>query len=510
MVPQGRPPGNVLPTQSAAVSSGRAHANVAGSIAEPLRALLGHDVSDWPRHGLELCKERTVRSVLRGHLADTPIHAKVWRADTLADRARDAVRRGRGEREAGNLAKARAMGLPVVEALAFGAAEDRGQLRSFVVTRTVVGAVPFTFAAPAAVQRRTGALLREVHDRGLDLADLHPGNLLVDGEGAPWLLDLTSLRQAGTLSLPRRAAALALFCQVLDGGALDATARELMAGYREAGPALRDDFARELMLATHRWRAHGLASFGRRSTRDCRHTEVQGRRRGQPRWFWHRLLGDDAEALRATCRAFAGAEPPPLRQGRRGAVWLTADVAVKQRDRGAARSLWRGAYWLLFAGVATARPVALCLETGRGLVFTQRLAGPTLAEELAGGAKDAPATARSLGNQVGRLHAHCLRNRDLKFDNLIRDARTGDICMVDLDGVRRCRGDDTRGLGADLGRLFAAFLAAGSPGGTTALLAFLRAYLRAHRRLLRRPAWRRIRRHAERRAREWASAHANG
>ena len=37
---------------------------------------------------------------------------------------------------------------------------------------------------------------------------------------------------------------------------------------------------------------------------------------------------------------------------------------------------------------------------------------------------------------------------------------------------------------------------------------FLGAYLRAHRRLLRRPAWHRIRRHAERRAREWASAHA--
>lgn len=508
MVPQGRPPGNVLPTQSAAVTSGRARADAAVTIAGPLRALLGFDVADWPQHGLEVCKERTVRTVLHGRLGDSPVHVKVWRADTLADRARDAVRRGRGEREADHLAKANALGLPTVEALAFGTAEDRGQLRSFVVTRTIAGALPFTFAAPAAVHHRVGALLRTVHDLGLDLADLHPGNLVVDGHGAPWLLDLTSLRQGGPLSLRRRAAAMALFCQALDGGALDAVAAVLRTGYHEAGPELPAGFPRELTLATHRWRAHGLAAFGRRGTRDCRHTEVQGRRRGQPRWFWHRLLGKDGEALRTACRAFAAAEPQPLRLGRRGAVWVTPDLAVKQRDRGAARSLWRGAYWLQFAGVATAQPIALCLETGRGLVFSRRIVGPTLAEELAAGGVDATATARSLGNQIGRLHAHCLRNRDLKFDNLIRDPHTGEICMVDLDGVRRCRGDDTRGLGADLGRLLAAFTAAGAPGGTRTLLAFLRAWLRAHRRLLRRPAWRRIRRHAERRAREWASAHA--
>jgi len=491
--------------QSVALTNGRAHANVVATIAEPLRDLLGRDVSDWTDHGLELCKERTVRSVLRGHLAGVPVHVKAFRADTLADRARDAVRRGRGEREADNLVKAGAMGLPVVEALASGAAVDRGQLRSFVVTRTVGGAVPFTFATPAAVQRRVGALLRTVHDLGLELSDLHPGNLLVAADGAPWLLDLTSLRQTGTLPLPRRAAAMALFCHELDGGALDPAARELLAGYRAAGAALPAAFARELTLATHRWRARGLLAFGRRSGRSCRHTEVASRRRGQPRWYWH--LADGAAAWREACTAWRHSPPPPLRSGRRGAVWLGDDLAVKQRDRGAARTLWRAAYWLLFARVATAPPVALCLDPGRGLVFTRRLPGPTLASELAAGAVDARALARSLGTNVGRLHAHGLRNRDLKFDNLIHDPHTGEVCMVDLDGVRRCRGDDTRGLGADLGRLLAAFTGAGRPGGSGAVRSFVGAYLRAHRRLLRRPAWRRIRRQAERRAREWASAH---
>ncbi len=506
MVPQGRPPGNDPPMQSAALTSGRAHATAATAIAEPLCGLLAHDVSDWQGHGLELQKERTVRSVLRGELAGVPVHVKVFRADTLADRARDAVRRGKGEREAANLAAARAMGLPVVEALASGAAADRGQLRSFVVTRTVAGAQPFSFDLPAAALRQVGALLRTVHDRGLELADLHPGNLVVDADGNPWLLDLTSLRQVGPLPLRRRAAAMAMFCQDLDGGALDPAARELLAGYRAAGPTLPPELPHELTLATHRWRAHGLLAFGRRSTRSCRHTEVASRRRGQPRWFWH-LPGDSA-AQRAACTAFLAAEPTPLRRGRRGAVWLTSDLAVKERDRGAARTLWRAAYWLLFAKVATAPPVALCLATARGLVFARRLPGPTLAARLATGTVDAGAIARSLGTQVGRLHAHGLRNRDLKFENLVQDPDTGEICMVDLDGVRRASATDTRGLGADLGRLFAAFAAAGSPGGTATVRCFVGAYLRTHRRLLRRPAWHRIRHQAERRANEWASAHA--
>lgn len=507
MVPEGPSPGNVPALQSAAVTSGRARAQVAAALAEPLRELLGHDVATWSQHGLELCKERTVRSVLRGPLGGVDVHVKVFRADTLADRARDKLRRGRGEHEAKNLARAAALGLPVVEALGSGIATDAGELRSFLVTRTVAGALPFTFAQPAAVQHRVGALLRRVHDLGLDLDDLHPGNLVIDDHGQPWLLDLTSLQHAGTLSLRRRAAGLARFCQHLDAGALDPAASELRSGYLAAGATLPATLARELTLATHRWRAHALAAFGRRCARSCRHTEVPPRRRGQPRWLWHRLVPGDVAALRTQCLAFVGGEPEPLRRGRRGAVWLTGELAVKQRDRGAARTLWRSSYWLLFAGVAAPAPVALCLLTARGLVFTQRLTGPSLAAELAAGSVDVAAAAASLGRNVGRLHAHGLRNRDLKFDNLIRDPDRGEVCMVDLDGVRRASTTDTRGLGADLGRLLAAFRGAGSPGGSATLRRFLFAYLRAHRGLLQRPQWARIRRQAERRAREWASAH---
>lgn len=509
MVPQGPTRGNDRLPHSVAVASGRARATTLAAIAAPLTALLAHDVATWDTHGLERIKERTVRSVFRGALAGVPVHVKVFRADTLADRARDALRRPRGGHEAANLLRAAGLGLPVAEPLAYGAAEDGGQLRSFVVTRTIDGAAPFSFACDEATRRRVGALLRSIHDAGVEPGDLHTGNLLLDGDRAPWLVDLTAVRFAGPPSLPRRAAALATFCQDLDGGSLDPGATALLAGYLAAGP-LPPSFRRELELATHRWRARALRAFGRRATRSCRHTFVPERRRAEPRWHWHLANGGEDETVRERCRALQRDPGQPLRRGRRGAVWLHGDLAVKERDAGAARDLWHANYLLSFARVPIAPPVALCLHGGVGHVFCRRLAAPTLAAEVAAGRIDARAAtvaAASLGNSVGRLHAHGLRNRDLKFDNLVRDPASGIVHIVDLDGVRLGAATDTRGAGADIGRLLAAFLAAGSPGGIATQRAFVRAYVRANRRLRRRPPLRRILRRAEQRAGEWASAH---
>ena len=412
-------------------------------------------------------------------------------------------------REAGNLQHARELGLPAVEPLAHGFVQTAEQRRSFVVTRSVQGA-PFDFAAASTeVLARVGALLRRVHDRGVAPGDLHPGNLLVDAAGQLHLLDFTSLRLVGELDLRARAKALAFFCQALDGGALDRTAKALLAGYQAAGAGLPATWRRELELATHRWRAAALPAFGRRAQRECKHTTVGEVRRGVPRWVWH--LGDvPVAASRTAVDAFFAAPPQPCKQGRRGAVWLLDRLVVKQRDAGAAQKLWRASYWLLAAGVAAATPIAMRWHTGLGHVISARIGTRSLAEELAANALDAAAIAeatRSIGNQVGRLHAHGLGNRDLKFDNLVRRPSDAEVCMVDLDGVRRRSATETRGRGHDLGRLLASFRAAGQPGGTAMLRTFLRSYLRAHRRLLQRPPLRRLLRVAAQRAGEWASEH---
>lgn len=507
MVPQGPTSGNESLPQSTTIAGGRAVAWQ--GVAEPLASLLEFDVSDWADHGLQRIKERTVRSVFRGRLGAAAVHVKVFRADKLSDRARDALRGERGAREAAHLLRARELELPAVEPLAFGMARDRGSERSFVVTRSLADARTFDFGLPAETRARAGALLRRMHDIGALASDLHPGNLLVGGDGEPWLIDLTSFRHGGEPSSKQRAAALALFCQQLDGGPLDPAARPLLASYRDRG-RLPPDFDDLLVAATRRWRAAALPAFGRRSERACRHTAVEPRRRGRAQWFWF-LGGEDgdAEAERASARALADAPPEPAKSGRRGAVWLADGLVMKQRAQSLARKLWRASYWLLFARVPTPQPVALRLFRGVGHVVTARVDGPPLGEELERGVDAATVTALAadLGRSVGRLHAHGLRNRDLKLDNLVRVPGTTRVLMTDLDGVRRKAPSDTRGRGADLGRLLAAFRAAGEPGGARAVAAFVRGYLRAQRGLLVTSPIRRILRRAEQRAGEWASAH---
>ena len=95
----------------------------------------------------------------------------------------------------------------------------------------------------------------------------------------------------------------------------------------------------------------------------------------------------------------------------------------------------------------------------------------------------------------------------MKFENLIRNPETGEVNMVDLDGIRRKTPFDSRGQAADLGRLLAAFRAAGEPGGLRSIARFERAYNAARKCLLIGPINRRVRRLAEARASAWASAH---
>lgn len=472
--------------------------------------MLAADVDAWPGRGFTVHKQRTVRTVLVGALDGVAMHLKVFRADKLSDRARDALRGARGEREFRNLERVRQLGLPTVEPLAYGMTMAGEELRSFVATRTFADAAPFCFEQPARVMQAAGALLRRLHDAGELPGDLHPGNLLVDAAGDLCLVDLTSITHRGEPSLAERAAALAFFCKDLDGGALDPAARPVLNGYLQAGAPIGGDFERELMLATHRWRAGALPSFGRRAERSCLHTELGEHRRGVPRWYWFVGEGGLQPGDRARLQEFVVGSPPPDKSGRRGAVWLTEELVVKRRDKGAAQKLWIAAYWLLFAGVDAPTPLALCTWQGQGFVFARRSGPRSLAEELQAGALDAAAidaTARRLGRCLGRLHAHGLRNRDLKFENLVREPATGKVHMVDLDGVRKNAVPDQRGAGADLGRLLAAWRHAGEPGGNRTLRTFLRAYLRCQHALLRHPPIGRVLRRAEQRAGEWRQRH---
>ena len=512
MVPQGLAPGNDPLPQSTAIHAPRCRGVVASSFADALKPLF-LQLPDTP--GLAEVKHSTVRTVLRGQVGGVDIHLKLYRAVTLSDRARDALRGDRGTREAQNLIRASQLDLPVAQPLACGSLADaeRGS-RSFLVTRTIPGAHQFSFDLGEETLIHTGRLLRRMHDRGLLPGDLHQGNVVVDERGLPFLLDLTSARHGGEPNLAQRAASLAFFCHPLDGGPVDPAAEPLLLAYLAAGRALPDAFAAELHKAARLVRHRALSSFHRRWSRECKHTSMPKHRRGEFRWHLHQLADPaDRAPLHDACRNFVREPGAPDKTGRRGSVWLLPDIAVKQRGQGDARHLFQAMYWLLFAGVGQPEPVALATRYDRGYAFARRIPSASLDQELATGRlspQERLVAARSLGRSVGRLHAHGLRNRDMKFENLVRDPASGALLMADLDGVRRKDCDDPRGQGADLGRLLAAFLAAGRPGGSSSVFAFVRAYLRARQRLLQPAPTQKIWKAAAKRAKEWAEGHASG
>lgn len=456
----------------------------------------------WP--DFDTVKTSTVRSVrsgvLHGANGDLPVHLKLFRPARLADRARDALRGARALREFHNLREAAARGLPCVTPVAAGVhAADDGS-RSFLLTRTEPGVALRRGPLPGDVARRAGELLRAAHDAGLHAGDLHPGNLLQRPDGSLLLLDLTSAAFAQPLDDEARARALAFFCLDLDGSVLDPAARPLVEAYGTS-----DYLQRRAAQHGRRLRGRALIAFGRRATRACHHTTVAQQGRG--RLYLHR----PAAALHAAALAVLEQPPAPVKSGRRGSVHLGDGVVLKERTAAAARRLFRAAYLLQFAGVPCPRPVALRLLRDRGAVVFERLPGLDLRHEIDSGALGATELrrcARSLGNSLGRLHAHGLRNRDLKFDNLVRDAATGTVAIVDLDGVRRKDACDRRRRCADLGRLLAAFHAAGAPDRLAVLASFRRGYNRATQCLLDNKLRRHHRRPIEARASAWASAHS--
>lgn len=471
----------------------------APDVIEPLAAWFA---AGSPSTSVRPVKTSRVRETVAGEIAPgLAVHVKFHRAVTLADRARDAWRGARGLVELDRLREASRRSLPCVEGLAAGRIETADGSRSFVVTRSVPGANPLP-RGPLSAEQATaaGCLLRSAHDAGLHARDLHPANVLCRPDGSLLLCDLTSATWAEPLDARDRARGLAFFCQDLDGGVDDPAAVPLIRAYSPTPLTL----ACATLLA-RRLRARALVAFGRRATRACRHTDAVCEA-GDVRWF----LAREAESLHDAARAAAASPPREAKKsGRRGAVWFAGPLVVKQRATAPAQRLFQASYRLRFAGVPAAAPVALRLRHGIGLVFTARVPGPDLRDELRAHALSTRAlcdAARALGKSVGRLHSHGLRNRDLKLENLVRDPATGAVLMVDLDGVRAKSACDGRGQAHDLGRLLAAVDECRLADHALVVRTFWRSYLAARRCLRSTPA-NDLRRRTAVRARAWARSH---
>ncbi|WP_447554803.1 3-deoxy-D-manno-octulosonic acid kinase [Vreelandella sp. EE22] len=103
-------------------------------------------------------------------------------------------------------------GLPVPRPVAAGVRREGVSYEAALITVRIPGARALASLlseenADAVLLERVGAMIRRFHQAGLDHVDLNARNILVDGQGTPWLIDFDRCRlrrqgrwQAGNLA----------------------------------------------------------------------------------------------------------------------------------------------------------------------------------------------------------------------------------------------------------------------------------------------------------------------
>jgi hypothetical protein len=432
--------------------------------------------------GLVCLKESRVRSVYQvpaGVAAPGPLLLKCYRAATWWDRLASLWQRGKGWVEHRNLLRAGARGVPVVEPIAWSAARGWFPRRGYLLLPWIAGARDLSRLRALAPEQTTAALgalgriLREAHDAGVDLPDLHPGNVLVCADGSVRLVDLQAARIGAALSRRARIRGLARLACGLDGlaGPTGPAAQPLLHGYGLVAAA-------ELVPAFRAWRRSLLRRRAGRALRSCSEFVRVGRGLIHAR-------GLDAATVTAEQRALAATAP--VKAGRRGCVARKGEVFGKRRPWRAAVRLWQAGYALVLRQVATAPPRALQRDGADGWVLTARVGDGHSAHDAMDQATDhaqAHGTARALAVAVARCHGQGLVVRDLKLEHTPVDLHAGTAFLVDLDGVRRpWPGMAARAQGRDLGRLLACAGSLPPPRRGALVRSFLRSYLRERRRI---------------------------
>jgi 3-deoxy-D-manno-octulosonic acid kinase len=141
------------------------------------------------------------------------------------------------------LARLQALGLPAPAPLAAMCERTGLFYRGWLITRRIPGVTPLSdrLSAPAqGLWQRTGAVLRRFHDARVAHADLNARNILVDDEGAVYLVDFDRARTDVTdrrvlrANLQRLRRSLAKLWPQGPGADLDRAWDELLAGYGQA------------------------------------------------------------------------------------------------------------------------------------------------------------------------------------------------------------------------------------------------------------------------------------
>ena len=470
----------------------------------------GPDLERWLFDGsAQIVKTGTHRTVYRVVLPGGTIYVKHCRIGGSRAWIREVLRPPKARLEFENLIALQKRGIPAVVPLAWGSTDSRWPGESYLITRSLDGAVPFlTYLENPClrvglVAETLGHFFAKLHDAGIAHPDPHPGNLLVEttamGQPVFSLIDLHAIRMSGPLSWAESRANLVLFNRWFQLRASRTDRLRFWHAYRLARTTLPvavkkvlAEQARELERGTissnfHFWTSRLPRCLGtNRYFRKVKAGAIRGHVVADlPESLLTELLANpDAFFDRPDSRILKDSRTSKVAAisvGPRQLILKRVNVRhwsepLKNRLRCSAllRS-WISGHTLRDRWLPTPRPLAVLHRFRFGMP-----AEGYLLTELVEGAKELiakPPSVDRLARILRAMHDRSVSHRDLKASNVLLERGNLPV-LIDLVGVRVGRPVGFRQRAKELARLNASFLT--SPGVTrTSRLQFLRSYLAA-------------------------------
>ncbi len=499
-------------------------------------------LDQWLRQGTaSIVKNGPHRTVYRIDLPECQVYLKHYRCRDWLSAAEHLVRGSAGRREFLRGREIVRRQVPTVTPLAVGQRHRRGIVfDSFLVTAAVPDAMALSDylsselprldpkrqpAARREIASILGTLCATAHRAGIHHDDFHAGNILIrpcftdDGaiEKPPevFLIDVPNVRLSRPLGWRASRAALVMLRTSLRPFASRADCRRFLRHYLAARPELARPTARVAAKQIEDLALRAARRILRRRDRRDRRTNRTFYTLNTPHGTAHavrdvdpvvlaRLSGDPERLLRdnrhhavklghgslvvKSTLPIAGRHVEVAYKRSRVRSWWKALAGRLRRHR--SLRAWSMGHALLARGIATPRPLAVCIPRypllrREGYLVTEWTGA---AENLhlylwrieATGARrrSIRRTAESLGRLIGRMHFWHVAHRDLKGCNLLVAEKDGsvDTLVLDLDGVRIQNRLDRRAQVKDLARL-ATSLSAHLWVGRGTRVIFLKAYL---------------------------------
>lgn len=499
-----------------------------GAIAPAYQRWLADGTAEVVKHGPH-------RTVYRVTLPTGTVYVKHCRINGPRAWAREVIRPPKARLEFENASRLLALGIGAAVPLAWGSADSAWPGESFLITRDLAPAIPFTEFVeerlPALepdercrvrrqLARGLGRFMALLHDSGVTHPDPHPGNLLVELPPSlvPHfsLLDVHAVTFRSPLSWAESRANLVLYNRWFQ---MHASASDRLRFWREYR------LARQSLLAVSPEQSHREAAEVERATRAsnrrfwlARTARYQGTHRtiwkvraGRVRGLAVRDLPEEflRDLMRDPDAAFARPGTRILKQcvsstvaelelsdGRavilkRVNVRSALDPVKNLLRSSSVRRSWLMGHGLRERQLPTPLPLAMFhrrragLFPAEGYLLTEKVPDAIGLPEAARACRDAKvlrAWAERLARVVRAMHARGISHRDLKAPNvMLRGAATGTASatpvLIDLVGVRASAHEVPFERAArELARLNVSFLE--TPHVTrTERLRFLRVYL---------------------------------